>query len=154
MREIFTGVYASDFGLWNTNSGEVARHRQHIHGEGVRLLLNIVPESAAYLAERKIEDIAKSTVFNAKPDALCVSGITAGQETDSTILKRVKQAVPDTMVFANTGVRLENLEEQLTIADGAVVGTTFKRDGYIWNEVDQQRVREFMQKVREVRENL
>ncbi len=27
VREIFTGVYASDFGLWDTNVGEVARHR-------------------------------------------------------------------------------------------------------------------------------
>ena len=26
VREIFTGVYASDFGLWNTNCGEVVRH--------------------------------------------------------------------------------------------------------------------------------
>ena len=25
--EIFTEVYASDFGLWNTNIGEVPRHR-------------------------------------------------------------------------------------------------------------------------------
>lgn len=151
VREIFTGVYASDFGLWDTNSGEVARHRRNIHGQDVRLLFNIVPESAAYLAERKIEEIAKSTVFNAKPDALCVSGITAGQQTDAAILQKVKQAVPNTVVFANTGVRLENLEEQLSIADGAVVGTTFKRDGFIWNEVDQVRVSEFMKKAKEIR---
>jgi predicted TIM-barrel enzyme len=40
-------------------------------------------------------------------------------------------ALPDTPVFASTGVRLANVEEQLAVADGAVVGTTFKRDGYI-----------------------
>jgi len=55
-------------------------------------------------------------------------------------------------VFANTGVRLGNIEEQLSVADGAVVGTTFKRDGYIWNEVDGKRVREFMGQVKEFRE--
>ena len=27
VREIFTGVYASDFGLWNTNCGETVRHQ-------------------------------------------------------------------------------------------------------------------------------
>nr|HML48968.1 BtpA/SgcQ family protein [Clostridia bacterium] len=27
IREIMSGVYASDFGLWNTASGEIARHR-------------------------------------------------------------------------------------------------------------------------------
>ena len=30
VREIFTGVYASDFGLWNTNCGEVVRHQHAI----------------------------------------------------------------------------------------------------------------------------
>ncbi len=91
--------------------------------------LNIVPEAAKYLADRDIVNIAKSTVFNTRPDALCVSGLTAGIETDVQILRRVKEAVPDTVVFANTGVRLENVEEQLKFADGAIVGTTFKRDG-------------------------
>ena len=153
VREIFTGVYASDFGLWNTNSGDVARHRTRVHGNGIRLLFNIVPESAVYLGERSVEEIAQSTVFNTRPDAICVSGITAGQETSATLLSRVKKAVPGTPLFANTGLRLENLEEQLSIADGAVVGTTFKRDGYIWNAVEKERVMEFMEKVRKFRES-
>ncbi len=150
-REIFTGVYASDYGLWNTNAGEVIRHQHRIGGQDVRLLFNIVPESAAYLAERDIAEVAKSTVFNTQPDAICVSGLTAGAETDTSILKRVKDALPETPVFANTGVRLSNLEEQLAIADGTVTGTTFKRDGYIWNEVDEARVTEFMNEVRHIR---
>ena len=32
VREIFTGVYASDFGIWNTNCGAVVRHQHAIHG--------------------------------------------------------------------------------------------------------------------------
>jgi len=59
--------------------------------------------------------------------------------------------VPDVPVFANTGVRTANVAQQLEVADGAITGTTFKRDGYIWNEVDVNRVREFMARVREVR---
>lgn len=151
VREIFTGVYASDFGLWNTNCGEVVRHQHAIHGEGVRLLFNILPEASAYLANRDVVEIARSTVFNARPDGLCVSGLTAGTETDMQILKRVKDVVPETPVFANTGVRLVNVETQLGIADGAITGTTFKRDGHIWNEVDTVRVKEFMDTVRAFR---
>ncbi|NLE99356.1 MAG: BtpA/SgcQ family protein [Anaerolineales bacterium] len=151
VREIFTGVYGSDFGLWNTNAGEAVRHQHRVHGEHVRLFFNIVPEAAAYLGDRTVVDIARSTVFNAQPDALCVSGLTAGVETSAAQLKLVKEAVPNTAVFANTGVRLSNVAEQLAIADGAIIGTTFKRDGYIWNEVDQARVSAFMHKVREAR---
>jgi membrane complex biogenesis BtpA family protein len=151
VREIFSGVYASDFGLWNTNAGEVIRHQRAISATNVKLLYNIVPEAAVYLQDRDIVAIAKSTVFNHRPDALCVSGLTAGVETDASTLKKVKEAVPETVVFANTGLKVSNVKEQLGIADGAVVGTTFKIDGKFENHVDQSRVKEFMDKVKSLR---
>lgn len=152
VREIFTGVYASDFGLWNTHCGQVVRHQHAIGAEGVRLLFNIYPEAASYLGQRSPSDIAASTVFNALPDGICVSGLTAGAPTDTSLLAQVKRAVPDIPVFANTGVRLENVREQLAIADGAVVGTALKRDGHTWNPVDIRRVKEFMAAVRSLRQ--
>ena len=154
VREIFSGVYASDFGLWNTNCGEVIRHQYAIGADKVKLLFNIVPEAAQYLAERDIAQIARSTVFNHLPDALCVSGLTAGVEADTDTLRVVKDAVPDTIVFANTGVCLENVEEKLEIADGAVVATTFKVGGVFKNGVDQKRVKNFMDRVKKFRKNL
>ena len=151
VREIFTGVYASDFGLWNTNVGKTIRHQREIGAEKVKLMFNIVPEAAKYMADRDIEYVAKTTVFNNRPDALCVSGLTAGAVTDAQLLKRVKDTVPNTVVFANTGVRYENVEQQLEYADGAVVGTTFKKDGVFENHVDEERVKRFMDKVRSFR---
>lgn len=152
VREIFTGVYGSDFGLWNTNCGKVIRHQHEIGAQHVRLFFNIVPESAAPLGERSVADIARSTVFNTEPDALCVSGLTAGKETSAQTLRIVKEAVPDTPVLANTGVRLSNIGEQLQIADGAVIGTTFKEEGNIWNPVKTERVTALMDKVKQIRE--
>ncbi|MDP1714921.1 MAG: BtpA/SgcQ family protein [Anaerolineales bacterium] len=148
VREIFSGVYASDFGLWNPDCGEIVRHQHVIGADAVKLLFNIVPEAARYLADRDIVEIAKSTVFNHRPDGLCVSGLTAGTQTDLSVLSKVKEAVPDTPVFANTGVRPENVVEQLSIADGAIIGTTFKYDGKFENHVDGERVREFMGKIK------
>lgn len=153
VREIMSGVYASDFGLWNTNSGEVARHKVLVGRKDLRLLFNIVPEAAVYLADRDVADIAKTTVFNNRPDALCVSGLTAGSETDSQTLIKVKKMVPDTVVFSNTGCRLHNIEQQLAHADGAVVGTTFKLDGVFENGVDTKRVKEFMDLVKKIRKH-
>lgn len=152
IREIFTGVYASDFGIWDTNVGETIRHQHRIGAGHVKTLFNIVPEAAVYLGNRDICSIAKSTVFNNHPDALCVSGLTAGAKTDSAVLKRVKETVPDTVVLANTGVCLDNVEEQLTIADGCVTATWFKKDGVFANFVDQERVSRFMEKVHQIRQ--
>jgi hypothetical protein len=47
---------------------------------------------------------------------------------------------------------VENVAEQLSIADGAVVGTTFKYDGLFDNHVDERRVEAFMRVVRQFRE--
>jgi membrane complex biogenesis BtpA family protein len=150
IREIMTGVYASDFGLWNTQVGTTVRHKMSLT-PNLKMLFNIVPEAAVYLGQRNMVDIAKSTVFNNRPDALCVSGLTAGAETDTQVLSAVKKAVPDTMVLCNTGCRIDNIDRQLAVADGAVVGSTFKIDGEFSNLVDPARVKAFMQKVKSVR---
>lgn len=151
VREIFTGAYASDFGVWNTDCGAVIRHQHRLHAAGVRLLFNILPEAAAYLADRGLGDIARSTVFNARPDALCVSGLTAGRAASVDALQIVKAAVPDVPVFANTGLNPSNVQATLAVADGAVVGSFFKQDGVTWNDVDPQRVRSLMDAVKEIR---
>jgi membrane complex biogenesis BtpA family protein len=151
IREIMSGVYASDFGLWDTDSGEIARHRTYLGLKNLKMLYNIVPESAKYLADRDIAEIARTTVFNNKPDVICVSGITAGSAADTQVLINVKNAIPNTAVFANTGCNLNTIERILSIADGAVVGTTFKKDGLFDNYVDFERVKTFMDKVKSIR---
>ncbi len=151
IREIISGVYASDFGLWNTNPGETARHRIRIGAKDVRMFFNIVPEAAKYLADRDIGEIAKTTEFNNGPDAICVSGLTAGSETDSQVLKIVKDSVKRTPIFCNTGCNKGNITRQLSIADGAICATTFKYDGIFENAVDVKRVKEFMEVVKEFR---
>lgn len=154
VREIFTGVYASDFGLWNTNVGRTARHRGRGGASDVKLLFNIVPEATSYLGQRTLADITTSTVFNAKPDAICVSGLTAGAATDTAALRVVKDNAGETPVFVNTGMRTNTVELQLSVADAAIVGTAFKVDGLFENAADETRVAELMGVVRDFRASL
>ena len=77
------------------------RHQREIGAENVELMFNIVPEAAQYLTDRSIESIAKTTVFNCRPDVLCVYRATAAPQQIQKSLKRAKSVVPDTPVFAN-----------------------------------------------------
>lgn len=151
VREVFTGVYASDFGLWSTNVGRTARHRIAVSGSDVRLLFNIVPEAASYMAERDIEQLTRSTVFNCVPDGLCVSGLTAGAPTDTSTLSAVKRNAGAVPVVVNTGVRPDTVVESLQYADAAIVGTYFKEDGVFENSADASRVAELMSAVKAAR---
>ena len=59
--------------------------------------------------------------------------------------------MPNTPVLANTGVKVETVRATLAVADGVIVGTGLKQDGYTWNPVDAERVRLFMDEVHAAR---
>ena len=114
----------------------------------------VFTEAAVYIAPREIGSIAKTTEFNCKPDGICISGLTAGAETDTQVLTQVKKSLKNTPVFCNTGCNKDNIVKQLSAADGAVCATTFKVDGKFENPVDEARVKEFMDIVKEFRKTL
>ncbi|HWJ74418.1 MAG TPA: BtpA/SgcQ family protein [Kaistia sp.] len=143
-REIFTGLFASDMGLWQPNAAEALRLRRDLGRPDLKLLFNINAEFAASLDHRPIALRAKSAVFSSLADAILVSGPITGQPAETSDLRAVSEAVKDVPIFANTGVRLENVREVMTYADGAIVGTHFKVDGDTWNAVDADRVKRFM----------
>jgi hypothetical protein len=140
VREVFTGTYAGDFGLWNTDPAATLAFRRQIGAEGVRMFYNITAEFAAPLAPRDIGLTARSVVFSSLADAVCVSGVTTGTGVELGQLREAKDAVGDVPVIANTGVRPETVGQMLSVADGCIVGTALKRDGVTWNEVDPKRV--------------
>lgn len=150
VREVFTGAYAGDMGLWTTAAGESLRYRHLIDADDVKLFFTLSAELAAPLAPRPVAEVARSLAFSSLPDALCVSAAAAGIAVERDALAEAKGAV-SVPVFANTGVRPENAASLLAVGDGAIVGTSLKVDGYIWNEVDLRRVRALMDVVRAAR---
>ncbi len=150
-REIFTGVYASDMGLWRPDGAAALRLRANLGRPDLTLLFNVNAEFATALDQRPVAERARSAVFSSTADVVCVSGPRPGQPVDRSDLAAVKQAVGETPVLANTGVTVDSVADILAIADGAVVGTHFKRDGDTWNPVDRDRVARFMEAVDRVR---
>ena len=151
VRGIFTGAYVGDGGIYNTDVANVLRRNKALGRDEVKLLYFLNCESDAYLAERRLEDIAKSVIFNCHPDVLCISGPGAGLEASSEWIKSVRKNTGDVPVFANTGCNAQNIIEKLTVSDGCCVGTTFKYEGKFNNFIDEKRVSEFMSQVRKYR---
>jgi len=151
VREVFTGVYASDMGLWDSSCGEAYRYKHNIGAKELKLFYNINAEFAAPLARRPLADVARSVVFSSLADALCVSGPMTGKSADINHILEVKAAVPDIPVLANTGVRIDTVKAVLGVADGAIVGTNLKQGGVTWNPVDSERVARFMEAAQQAR---
>jgi uncharacterized protein len=63
----------------------------------------------------------------------------------------VREAVPpEVPVLLNTGARADTIVDYLQVADGCIVGSSLKVDGYTWNPVDGERARRFVESAREV----
>jgi membrane complex biogenesis BtpA family protein len=151
VREIFTGVYASDMGLWVPDCDGALKARRNLGVPNLKLLFNINAEFAAPLDTRPIGLRARSAVFSSLADAILVSGSITGQATEQSDLDAVCAVVKDVPIFANTGVNLGNVADVLGVADGCVVGTHFKVDGHTWNAVEEARVKRFMDTVATLR---
>ncbi len=154
VRSTFTGAYIGESGITDTDVAAYTRRRSDLGMDHIKMLYKVNPESDAYLCERDIKKITKSLLFHCFCDGLCVSGDSAGSETNLDIIEEVKSVSDDVPVFCNTGCTAENIIEKLKIADGACVGTAFKVDGKFKNFVDSQRVINFMDKVKEFRRSL
>lgn len=150
IREVLTGVYESDMGLWAPDAGGFARYRSMIDADDVRVFYNVVPEFASPLGSRSEVERAHSAVVSSLADVILVSGKMAGAEADLSVIKDIKQHV-DVPVLVNTGVKPHNVKDYLSVADGAIVGSSLKVDGYTWNPVDPENVRKLMEKVEELR---
>ena len=154
IREVVTGVYESDMGLWAPDAAALYRYRRQIDAEDVQVFANITPEFASPLGNRSVADRARSAVVSTLVDALLIAGSMAGAAPDISTLKEAKDAVGDSVpVYLNTGATVDNIRSFLQVADGVIVGSSLKKDGYTWNPVDPARVQAFMDEVRGIRED-
>lgn len=154
IRGPISGCFVSMDGAINLDAGEIIRHKHELGGENIRILSYIIPEGSDYVGSRTIEQLAKKAEFGTKMDAMCVAGLVAGSAVNTQDVSTVKKAVKKTPVLVNTGCRKETIVELLKVADGAIAATTFKYDGVFENLVDVNRVKEFMDIVKDFRKSL
>jgi hypothetical protein len=145
MREVATGAYESDMGLWNTDAAALLRERRRLDADHLAIFMNVTPEFASSLGRRSVGDLARSAVVSSLADAILISGPMAGAEPDLAALAEAKAAVGgEVPVLVNTGAKASNIAAFLGAADGVIVGSALKVDGYTWNPVDPARVAAFL----------
>ena len=71
---------------------------------------------------------------------MIISGVGTGKATDEGEVRQARKGAPDAPLLIGSGVNEANVGSLLTVADGAIVGTSFKVDGKIDNPVELARV--------------
>ncbi len=148
---LYTGAAVWDTGEFDHgNAADLTRLRKLIHAEDIRFFTDIIKKHSVVFPGIDLRTHAIWSRFY-MADALIVTGSMTGVPPTKKDVLAVKEAVPDAPLIIGSGLNLRNSRELLSVADGAIVGTYFKKEGITQNPVDIRRVRNLMKVVKELR---
>lgn len=153
-RGTFSGVYSGNMGLYDTAVGDYVRLRHNLHADDMKMIHYVVPESSADIGGRDPLASAVSAKFSNMPDGFAVPGATAGQSADMSLLHQLRKLMPEMVLVASTGVKYETVEDVFSICDAAFIATSLKKNGVFENPMDKERVKRFMDKLKDFRSGL
>ncbi|MFH1589948.1 MAG: BtpA/SgcQ family protein [archaeon] len=88
-----------------------------------------------------------------RAEAIVVTGSGTGKETPFNKIKKFREIIGDHPLVIGAGLNLDNAYEQLSISNGAIVGTSLKENDNTLNLIDREKVHDFMSVVKDVRKN-
>ena len=138
---IHYGTMAADEGLVTGEAFDTLRRRRLMAADHVAILADVLVKHAVPLGEPDLALIARETAYRGLADALIVTGPVTGQPAVAADVATVRKAVADRPLLVGSGVDASNASQFLAHADGAIVGTSLKKDGIITNPIDLERVR-------------
>jgi hypothetical protein len=110
----------------------------------IALFTDIQVKHAKMLDKKSLQTSAKEAIKNGS-DALIVTGSWTGIAPDLRRCKTVRKAAGTFPVLVGSGIDIDNAIDLLKVADGAIVGTSIKTEGY----VDYKKAKALVQKVHE-----
>lgn len=134
---VHIGVMASDQGLIEGEAGDTLRHRAAF-APGVMIFADHLVKHATPIAEVDELQMARDLRERGLADAVIISGRETGAPADVRRLAATRQAI-DAPILVGSGLTGENAADYAG-ADGAIVGTSVKREGQIEGPVDPMRV--------------
>jgi membrane complex biogenesis BtpA family protein len=130
----------ADQGIIEGKAAHILRYRRMLDSK-VMIFADCLTKHAVPLAPQSMEWVALDTWERGGADALVVSGMATGYETDYDDVLLARKGAPEAPILIGSGVTDKNLEKFLPVTDGILVGTWLKQDGRVENPVDISRVR-------------
>lgn len=141
IRGITCGTFCGDLGFLTPDTDGIIKYRHELGADHVRIITNLMPEFSHSMDPRPASLIAQTVIKSSLVDAICVSGIMAGQAAPYEQLREIKEAVGQFPVVANTGVSFETVTSILEIADACIVASCLKEKGALGCRIDKERVK-------------
>ena len=140
---VFTDTVLFTDGVIYPCAKQCMDYRKAMGKEDIKVLADIqVKHAHMLLPGITMEQSAKEAADNGA-DAIIITGSQIGEETPLEMIRRVKQVVK-LPVFAGSGVKPENIKEQMKTADGAIIGSSLKEGGLVSNPISYELVKKLL----------
>jgi membrane complex biogenesis BtpA family protein len=125
-------------------AGKLLRRRKDLQCEHIRVFGDVKKKhcSHAATADLDIVDEVKQAEFFLV-DGVIVTGPRTGEAPSPADLRKVKRAATVPVVIGS-GMTAENIRQYYPLADGFIVGSTFREGGRYLAMLDPERLRKFM----------
>lgn len=147
---VHTGAYVTDQGLIEGEAASTLRQRELLGARAVQIWADVLVKHATPLAPLEPETATHDCIDRGLADAVIVTGAATGAPVDVALLERVRGAASGRPVVIGSGLGLGNAQALLPHADAAIVGTWFKRGGVVREPVDPKRVRDLVERCRDL----
>ncbi len=147
-------AFISQSGYIESIGGKVARMRAALRANHIACLcdVNVKHGSHYIIHDRSVREQAMD-IGAQDGDAVIVTGFDTGMPPTVERIDECRSGV-HLPIFLGSGLSKDNVRQLLSHADGAIVGSYFKKDGNWKNEIDSERTKAFMQEVKALRKEL
>jgi membrane complex biogenesis BtpA family protein len=143
---VHVGTMFTDQGAIDGRAWETLRARRFLCPE-LPILADVMVKHAAPPPGASLALAARDSWHRGLADGLIVSGSGTGLPTSAKDLAAARDAVPDARLWIGSGLTEDGLADLIPLADGAIVGSAFQREGRAGMPVDPGRVQGFMKTV-------
>ena len=153
---VFVDSVQTEYGIFRAHPKDVIQARNKAGANKVQIFADVHVKHAKLLNKKNIIISARETM-KAGADAVILTGKWTGDPPKIQEIKNVRKAIGLFPIFIGSGMTAQNIKKYLPFIDGAIVGTSLKKNGKIkvghhlqtaWKQqINIVNVRRFMQKI-------
>ncbi len=123
---VHVGSTVTDQGSIEGRAWHTLRRRRELGIEHVGIMADVRVKHARPLVERPLAEEAQDLRLRGCADAVIVSGVATGAETDLDDVAQVVEALPDCPVLVGSGMTVGTAESLMGHATGCIIGSSIK----------------------------
>src|SRR6186713_107278 len=152
--EAFVFAHVGGSGVINGSAGKILRRRKELNAEHIKVFADVKKKHGSHSLTIDLDikdEIMQAELFLA--DGVIVTGQFTGLHPDKNDLVKAKVATR-LPVLIGSGMNVDNIADHLSLADGFIVGSYFRKDGKFLEKLEPERLNKFMELFVSVRKKI